>query len=53
MPGFLYVPIDASDEPECISRHYTLLIWYTPLNWLDHKIRGSPEPVICVMRLSG
>jgi hypothetical protein len=53
MPGFCYVPYLEAPECENVSRHYALVIWYAPLNWLDRTLLGTPGPSICFMRLSG
>jgi hypothetical protein len=54
IPGFLYVPLKEAAEHEDLSRHYVLMSYYAPLNWLDRKVLGAPGPTICIMwRLSG
>ena len=54
IPGFLYVRFAEAAEHEDLSRHYTLMTFYAPLNWLDRILLGTPGPTICIMwRLSG
>jgi hypothetical protein len=53
IPGFLYVPAGDAAENKGLLMHSTFMVLYAPLNWLDHKLFGSPGPIICFMRLSG
>jgi hypothetical protein len=53
MPGFLYVPFEeAAEHEDLLLRHYALMAFYTPLNWLDRMVLGAPGPTICDMGLS-
>lgn len=49
--GFLYIPCAQTVEPQDVSRHYALVLFYAPLNWIDSAAFGSPSPCICLMRL--
>jgi hypothetical protein len=58
--AFAYVPIGDIDSSvptrvfqKNAARHFTLCVLFAPLNWLDRKLFGAPEPFICLMRLSG
>src|SRR5262245_33369548 len=54
IPGFLYIPVDEAAEHHDLSRHYALMTFYAPMNWLDRILVGAPGPTICIMwRLSG
>jgi hypothetical protein len=49
LAGFLYVPYQEAAEHEDLSRHYVLMTWYAPLNWLDRSLFGSPGATICII----
>ena len=52
--GFLYVSYLEAAGHEDLSRHYALMTWYAPLNWLDRTLLETTRPTICIMwRLSG
>jgi hypothetical protein len=57
--GFTYVPFkecmsnDRTASGRAIARHYRLLTWYAPLNWIDRRIFGGPPPASCFLRISG
>jgi hypothetical protein len=52
--GFLYVPFEEAADREDLSRHYALMTFYAPLNWLDRILFGAPGPTSGIMwRLSG
>lgn len=51
---FLYVPMKEFVAKETPSKQQIFTTLYFPLNWLDQKLFGAPEPIRCfIWRLTG
>ena len=52
--GFMYVACSKTGESEDLTRHFALVAFYAPLNWIDRELFGGEDPCECVAsRLKG
>jgi hypothetical protein len=48
LEGFFYIPIaDAAAGHD--RRHYWLMVFFAPANWVDQRVFGAPGPASSVM----
>jgi hypothetical protein len=49
MKGFLYVPTEEVLQSKDLSRHYRLMTFYAPANWVDQLLFNGEGPVRDIM----